>query len=73
MDDPQRGYLARELSFLMREVIAMNRLLLIIITILLPPLGVFLEHGLSTTFWINLVLTILGYIPGVIHGVIVNV
>lgn len=50
----------------------MNRLVLLIITILLPPLGVFLEHGLSSTFWINLVLTIFGYIPGVIHGVIVN-
>ncbi|KXS12478.1 hypothetical protein M427DRAFT_59411 [Gonapodya prolifera JEL478] len=31
--------------------------------ILLPPLGVFLEIGLETPFWINILLTILGYIP----------
>ena len=40
----------------------------LILTILIPPLGVFLKVGLSTHFWINLVLTILGYIPGVVHG-----
>lgn len=50
----------------------MNNVLLIIITILLPPLGVFLQVGLSSTFWINLVLTLLGYIPGVIHGLYVT-
>jgi uncharacterized membrane protein YqaE (UPF0057 family) len=40
----------------------------IIITILLPPLGVALEVGISTHFWINLILTLLGYLPGLIHG-----
>jgi uncharacterized membrane protein YqaE (UPF0057 family) len=41
----------------------------IIIAILLPPLGVFLQVGIGMQFWINLVLTILGYIPGIIHAV----
>lgn len=41
----------------------------IIIAIFLPPLGVFLQVGLGTDFWINLLLTILGYLPGIIHAV----
>jgi uncharacterized membrane protein YqaE (UPF0057 family) len=41
----------------------------IIIAILLPPLGVFLQVGIGKHFWINVLLTILGYIPGIIHAV----
>lgn len=41
----------------------------IIIAILLPPLGVFLQEGLGKHFWINILLTLLGYIPGIIHAV----
>ena len=41
----------------------------IIIAILLPPLGVFMQVGLGKHFWINIVLTIFGYIPGIIHAV----
>jgi uncharacterized membrane protein YqaE (UPF0057 family) len=40
-------------------------LLRIIIAILLPPLGVFLQVGIGKQFWINILLTILGYIPGI--------
>ena len=47
-------------------------LLTIILNILLPPLAVFLKHGLGTTFLINLLLTIIGWIPGVIHAFLVN-
>ncbi|MBD2020619.1 YqaE/Pmp3 family membrane protein [Leptolyngbya sp. FACHB-36] len=36
--------------------------------ILLPPLGVFLTMGLSPAFLINLGLTFLGYVPGIIHA-----
>ncbi|KAI0709377.1 hypothetical protein C8Q76DRAFT_626471 [Earliella scabrosa] len=36
--------------------------------ILLPPLGVFLERGCNADFLINILLTILGYIPGIIHA-----
>ena len=43
----------------------------IILAILLPPLGVFLEVGLGLHFWINIILTILGYIPGIIHALYV--
>ena len=41
----------------------------IILAILLPPLGVFLQVGLRGQFWINVLLTILGYVPGIIHAV----
>lgn len=41
----------------------------IIAAILLPPLGVFLQVGLTGQFWINILLTLLGYIPGIIHAV----
>lgn len=43
-------------------------ILRIIIAIFIPPLGVFLQVGIGVQFWINLVLTLLGYIPGIIHA-----
>lgn len=46
-----------------------TNVLSILLAILLPPLGVFLKVGLTTQFWINLILTIFGYIPGIIHAV----
>ena len=44
-------------------------LLRIVIAILLPPLGVFLQVGIGKHFWINIILTILGFIPRIIHAV----
>ncbi|WP_339856023.1 YqaE/Pmp3 family membrane protein [uncultured Nisaea sp.] len=44
-------------------------LLRLLLTILLPPLGVFLTVGIGGHFWLNILLTILGYIPGIVHGV----
>lgn len=41
----------------------------IIVAVILPPLGVLLEVGLGKHFWINIVLTLLGFLPGVIHAV----
>lgn len=41
----------------------------LIAAILLPPLGVFMQVGLTAQFWINVLLTLLGYIPGIIHAV----
>jgi len=40
----------------------------IILAIILPPLGVFLERGCGADFLINILLTVLGYIPGIIHA-----
>ena len=44
-------------------------LLRILIAILLPPAGVFLQEWLGKHFWINVLLTLLGYIPGIVHAV----
>jgi uncharacterized membrane protein YqaE (UPF0057 family) len=41
----------------------------IILAVLLPPLGVFLQVGFGGHFWLNILLTILGYIPGIVHAV----
>lgn len=37
--------------------------------ILVPPIGIALTYGLSATLVINILLTILGYVPGIIHAV----
>lgn len=41
----------------------------ILLAILLPPVGVALQVGFGLHFWLNLLLTLLGYIPGIIHAV----
>ena len=41
----------------------------LIFAIILPPVGVAMQVGFTTQFWINLLLTLLGYLPGVIHAV----
>jgi uncharacterized membrane protein YqaE (UPF0057 family) len=47
-------------------------LLTIVLNILLPPLAVFLQHGLGSAFLISILLTLLAWLPGVIHAFIVN-
>lgn len=44
-------------------------ILRIIFAILLPPVGVLLTDGLKLSFLINILLTLLGYIPGIIHAI----
>lgn len=41
----------------------------IIVAVLFPPLGVFLQVGFGGQFFLNILLTLLGYIPGIIHAV----
>lgn len=51
-----------------KERIIMD-LLRIILAIFIPPLGVFLQVGFGKHFWLNILLTLLGYIPGIVHAV----
>ncbi|MEQ6204890.1 YqaE/Pmp3 family membrane protein [Sulfitobacter sp. HNIBRBA2951] len=44
-------------------------LIRIILSVIIPPLGVFLQVGFGKHFWLNILLTILGYIPGLVHAV----
>ena len=41
----------------------------ILLAIILPPLSVFLQVGIGLHFWLNILLTRLGYIPGIIHAI----
>lgn len=41
----------------------------ILFAVLFPPLGVFLQVGFAGAFWLNILFTILGFIPGIIHAV----
>lgn len=43
----------------------------IILAIILPPVGVFMEVGFKGHFWLNILLTLLGFIPGIIHALYV--
>jgi uncharacterized membrane protein YqaE (UPF0057 family) len=49
----------------------MPLILLVIITILIPFLGVGLAKGVHGEFWLDLILTLLFYLPGLIYGLIV--
>ena len=40
----------------------------IIIAIFIPPLAAFLTVGLGLQFWLNLILTLLFFVPGMIHA-----
>ena len=40
----------------------------IVLTILLPPLGVLLGKGIGGAFILNIFLTLLGYFPGLVHA-----
>ena len=40
----------------------------IILAIFLPPVAALLQVGLTVHFWINIILTLLGGLPGMIHA-----
>lgn len=64
--------IARILNELFSETrLIVMKVLQIIMAILLPPLGVAMAFGIGKQFWINVLLTILGYIPGIIHALII--
>jgi uncharacterized membrane protein YqaE (UPF0057 family) len=49
-----------------------NTILLVILAILLPPLAVYLHEGeINSKFWIDLILTLLFWLPGAIYALIV--
>jgi uncharacterized membrane protein YqaE (UPF0057 family) len=40
----------------------------LILAVLLPPIGALLQVGVSLHFFINILLTLFGVVPGVIHA-----
>ncbi|WP_299202049.1 YqaE/Pmp3 family membrane protein [uncultured Amphritea sp.] len=45
-----------------------NKLILIILAILLPPIAVFMKAGAGLQLVINIVLCLFFYIPGILHA-----
>lgn len=43
----------------------------ILLAILLPPLGVFLKYECQAKFWICVLLTLFGWLPGIIYAIYV--
>lgn len=43
-------------------------LITIILNIFLPPVSVFIHKGIGMAFIVNVILTILGIVPGMIHA-----
>lgn len=48
-----------------------NQVLLVILAIFIPPLAVYLKDGLHTSFWIDVILTLLFFLPGVIYALLI--
>lgn len=44
-------------------------LIRIILAIFIPPVSAFLTVGLGLQFWINLILTLMFFVPGSIHAI----
>lgn len=44
------------------------KLVRVLLSILVPPVAVFLTYGVSITLVINILLTLLGWVPGIIHA-----
>ncbi len=40
----------------------------IVLAIFLPPLAAFLTVGIGLHFWLNILLTLLGFLPGMVHA-----
>jgi uncharacterized membrane protein YqaE (UPF0057 family) len=40
----------------------------ILVAVFIPPLAAFMKVGLGLQFWLNILLTLLGFFPGMIHA-----
>ncbi|MCX7927376.1 MAG: YqaE/Pmp3 family membrane protein [Candidatus Omnitrophica bacterium] len=40
----------------------------VIFAIFLPPVAAFMQVGVSVHFWVNIILCILGFVPGMVHA-----
>lgn len=68
LDRKERRKIRKELR---KNKDKVETVLLVILALLLPPLAVFLADGLGTMFWIDLLLTLFFWLPGVIFALFV--
>jgi uncharacterized membrane protein YqaE (UPF0057 family) len=45
-----------------------STVLLVILAIILPPAAVLIKDGLGIQLLINIILTLIGYLPGIVHA-----
>lgn len=67
----KRHELKRAVKEAKKSGAVIGTLLLVIIAILLPPLAMAIYDGLSTRFWISLLLWLLFYLPGLIYTLVI--
>ncbi len=41
----------------------------LLLAFILPPVGVYLQFGFDRHFWISCLLTLLGYVPGIVYAI----
>ena len=41
----------------------------LLLAFLIPPVAVYLQFGVGKQFWWNCLLTLLGFVPGILHAV----
>jgi uncharacterized membrane protein YqaE (UPF0057 family) len=56
-----------------KEGFAMNNVIMIALAIFLPPISVLIKEGVGKHLIINILLCLLGLLPGIIHAVWINV
>ena len=47
----------------------MANIIRIVLSLLIPPLGVFFKVGFGLHFWVNILLTMMGFVPGFVHAI----
>lgn len=71
MTKAEKREFRKEVKNTLRDANASSNILMIILAILIPPLAVGLYEGITSRFWISLLLTLLFYIPGMIYALLV--
>ena len=59
------SHVARAVHFERKPVMS---LLMILLTIFLPPVAVAVKEGIGLQFLLNVLLTLIGWLPGVVHA-----
>lgn len=64
----QRGFSESRSGIHLRETHVMMQIVKVIFAILFPPIAAFLQVGFSLHLVINILLTLLGGLPGMVHA-----
>ncbi len=79
-DHMNRKFIKKEVKSIVKNAKTSNKqfkaeggsnLIYLILAFLIPPLAVLLDEGFIGAFWLNILLTLLFVIPGIIHAIII--